>query len=497
MEGMFFYAYAFDQEIYMWDTSLVFSMNRMFLAASAFQRDLRLWCVDKVFDGDYFAYAHTTGIYNPPNFGFCATRPATASEAASVRPSIIVSVTTTAAYQVVCFPFSRAQVVDAIIDFDDGTAPHVIFSNTSTCVSPYIAGLSHLFITPGDYQVRIYGQLDHFGGGDPSTGLVWGDALRGVTFVNDTGLLNLAGAFMGATANFNISTTIPCRVQDMSWAFYNTLLFNNPIGEWDTSSVTSMEGMFFYAFAFHQDISHWDTFNVANMNRMFLAASAFQRDIRMWCVGNVIDADYFDYAHTAGIYNPPNFGSCSSAIAGTSPAPSTPNMRLFITTSSANQVVCIPFARAYNVRLWVDFSDGSTPIVIFNNQSHCNNPFIPGVSHLFQQPGDYVVTLAGSLDHFGAGDTSFGFSWGDALRGLNFSGHIGLQSLAGAFIGATYDFSAPESIPCGVQDLSVECPRKISDARWQSWGDVKVCICAHKGTSKILKTHVSDELNRL
>ena len=51
--------------------------------------------------------------------------------------------------------------------------------------------------------------------------------------------------------------------------FYGNLLFNQAIGNWDTSSVTDMSFMFSSSDAFNQNISAWDTSNVTNMTYMF------------------------------------------------------------------------------------------------------------------------------------------------------------------------------------------------------------------------------------
>ncbi|MHA1370115.1 MAG: BspA family leucine-rich repeat surface protein [Promethearchaeota archaeon] len=45
--------------------------------------------------------------------------------------------------------------------------------------------------------------------------------------------------------------------------------FNQPIGSWNTSSVTYMKDMFSGATAFDKDISTWDVSNVAVMTGMF------------------------------------------------------------------------------------------------------------------------------------------------------------------------------------------------------------------------------------
>ena len=53
--------------------------------------------------------------------------------------------------------------------------------------------------------------------------------------------------------------------------------FNQPIGNWDVSSVTDMYGMFSDATHFNQDIGNWDVSNVETMARMFEATN-FNQD---------------------------------------------------------------------------------------------------------------------------------------------------------------------------------------------------------------------------
>jgi surface protein len=45
--------------------------------------------------------------------------------------------------------------------------------------------------------------------------------------------------------------------------------FNQPIGNWDVSNVTNMDGMFWRNSAFNQPISNWDVGNVTDMGFMF------------------------------------------------------------------------------------------------------------------------------------------------------------------------------------------------------------------------------------
>lgn len=63
-----------------------------------------------------------------------------------------------------------------------------------------------------------------------------------------------------------------------------------PIGEWNTSNVTDMQGLFKFPISsrkFNEDISRWDVSNVTNMWEVF-ANSEFNHPLNSWNVSNVL-----------------------------------------------------------------------------------------------------------------------------------------------------------------------------------------------------------------
>ncbi len=66
-------------------------------------------------------------------------------------------------------------------------------------------------------------------------------------------------------------------------------MFNAPLGKWDVSSATTMEGMFHGALGFDADLSAWNTGRVVSIRGMFQYASSFRGTLAPWNVGSVAD----------------------------------------------------------------------------------------------------------------------------------------------------------------------------------------------------------------
>ena len=105
---------------------------------------------------------------------------------------------------------------------------------------------------------------------------------------NTSNVTTMSYMFSGATAfNQDISSWDTSNVTTMNYMFYYAGSFNQPIGDWNTSNVTDMNAMFYFANSFNQDISSWNTSNVTNMQYMFWGASTFNRPIGSWNTSNV------------------------------------------------------------------------------------------------------------------------------------------------------------------------------------------------------------------
>ena len=113
---------------------------------------------------------------------------------------------------------------------------------------------------------------------------------------NVSAVTSMSSMFYGASSfdqpidNWNVGA-----VTSMRHMFHGAIRFDQPIGNWNVSAVTDMSSMFnmsdiFYdIFSFNQPIGNWNVGAVTDMSGMFYGATSFNQPIGNWNVGAVTD----------------------------------------------------------------------------------------------------------------------------------------------------------------------------------------------------------------
>lgn len=124
---------------------------------------------------------------------------------------------------------------------------------------------------------------------------------------------------MFSRTNFNqpIEAWDVSKVADMTKMFFGSA-FNQPIGAWNVSKVTSMREMFGggddggfedYEAFFNQPIGEWDVSNVTKMDGMFGFNNNFNQDLSKWCVVKIPQIPA-EFATAAWTLPKPVWGTC-------------------------------------------------------------------------------------------------------------------------------------------------------------------------------------------
>ena len=129
---------------------------------------------------------------------------------------------------------------------------------------------------------------------------------------NTSSVTNMSGLFKNTPYNQPLNNWDVSNVLDMGEMF-NGASYNQPLDNWNVSSVTDMDAMFQYTGSFNQDISGWDVSNVTNMNNMFYEAETFNQPIGDWDVSNVLYMNYM-FSFTSSFNQPIGSWDVSSVI---------------------------------------------------------------------------------------------------------------------------------------------------------------------------------------
>lgn len=166
---------------------------------------------------------------------------------------------------------------------------------------------THHYGKPGRYTLRIAGDLPHI----QFCPVTWEEAFINHIQVVDIlqwGKIHWQSMHKMFSACTSLETwsaidkPILNEVKDMSYMFYGTEAFQQPLDDWDVSHVTDMSSMFALG-NYNQPLGRWDVSHVSNMSHMFYGNHAFNQPVNDWNVSHVNNMSHM--FHDAESFNQP------------------------------------------------------------------------------------------------------------------------------------------------------------------------------------------------
>jgi len=275
MNSMFNNAELFNQPIGSWDTSNVTGMSGMFSDATQFNQPIGSWNTSNVtFMNSMFRNAE---FFNQDIGGWDVSN--------------VLSMTVM---------FQRFGV--SISSFNNGGSPSISAWTPTSLTSTFgmFNGANNFNQDIGNWDVS---SITNFSG------------MFLVSGFNNGGSPSISGWTINTSSNVNM------------YIMFGITPFNQFIGNWNVSKVTSMQEMFRSTAAFNQDISSWNVSGVTDMSLMFYAATAFNQNIGGWNVKNVNNFTGFMSGKTFTDYSTTNLDAIYN---GWSSLPSVqPNVNIF------------------------------------------------------------------------------------------------------------------------------------------------------------------------
>jgi surface protein len=243
MEGLFYIAVAFNQDIGSWNTTNVTNMSYMFTIARSFNQNISNWNTANVTDMSYMF--SNTDVFN--------------QDISNWNTANVTNMSTMFAFALVfnkdISNWNTSNVTNMSYMFRNAEAFNQNISSWNTAA---VTDMSGMFCYAKAFNQPIGN---------------W----------NTASVTNMFIMFASAkNFNQNIGNWNTSNVTNMSGMFDSATAFNKPIDSWNITAVTDMHGMFNYASSFNQDLSHWDISSVLRLGYMFVNATAFNQNIGNW-----------------------------------------------------------------------------------------------------------------------------------------------------------------------------------------------------------------------
>lgn len=348
MESMFYYDYAFNQDIASWDvssvtdtgsmfqgdvvfnnggqplawganTAHVTTMSAMFIDDTGFNQDISSWDVRSVTDmsGMFIDDALSSANYDALLVAWSAepvqpsvtldagNSPYCSSNAAAGKTILTNSPNNWTINDAGTFCGGNAFVTTwntqnpgiddgnqiTIPTFSGDTYNYNVDWGDGTSVFGQTGDAQHAYSDPGIYTVKITGTFPriYFNDGGSS------DAQK-IISVEQWGTNHwdsMVAAFAGCVNLVVNATDAPdlSGVTDASYMFLNDASLNQNLSSWNTSTITNMYGMFQSTMSFNQPLDTWNTSRVTDMSVMFSGDSAFNQPLNSWNVSSVTNMD--------------------------------------------------------------------------------------------------------------------------------------------------------------------------------------------------------------
>ena len=374
----------------------------------------------------------------------------------------------------------------------------------------------HTYDLPGTYRVKITGTLTQFGSGSSYTnsdrltkvisfGNIGLTKLVGA-FYNATNLISvpdtlpseiisLSKTFYGASSfnDSNITTWDTSNITDMSYMFYNCSKFNQNISEWNVGNVVNMANLFNGAILFDQNLGNWNISNVLNMSSMFsssLSTNNYNNLLIGWASNyryrikaNVLDIgttkysygdfngdinEYEEYLNNnINIITDPKIARDiltdysgliinDGGIITPSGDPMIINIQIDFTDLNENEQYIFTLPLYGTLDVIIDWGLGIDPLNQISVFRYSRYRTSGDKEHYYRPINSnniqtFTIKIYGSLQQLGNGNTSYLSS--SKIINVSSWGNIGLESLSGAFNGASSLVSVPSTLLSTITNL--------------------------------------------